>query len=289
MNRLIALQKIVEIGSFTKAGELLGYTQPAMSQMITSLEEEFSIKLLYRTRAGIRLTLEGETLFPFIQNAILHRQFLYEAVEEMKGLKTGVIRIGTISSVSSQWLPLLIKQFQQQFPNVEFILYQGDYTTIPEWIKRGEIDFGFVNPDAVPHEATIFLKEGELKGIVPLDHPLADQEHLTLEQLVQEPFLLLEEGSLSEPLEAFRQQQLFPDIKLRVHDDYSILSMIEQGLGVSILPELVLRRTNYRVKILPIVPKIKRKIGIISKEKNSLPLASKYFIEFILEHRSLLP
>ena len=110
-----------------------------------------------------------------------------------------------------------------------------------------------------------------------------------MEQLVQEPFLLLEEGSLSEPLEAFRQQQLFPDIKLRVHDDYSILSMIEQGLGVSILPELVLRRTNYRVKILPIVPKIKRKIGIISKEKNSLPLASKYFIEFILEHRSLLP
>lgn len=64
MNRYIALQKIVELGSFTKAADVLGYTQPAMSQMISSLERELSIKLLYRSRYGIHLTLEGERLFP---------------------------------------------------------------------------------------------------------------------------------------------------------------------------------------------------------------------------------
>ena len=63
MNRYIALQKIVELGSFTKAADVLGYTQPAISQMISSLERELSIKLLYRSRYGIHLTLEGGTAF----------------------------------------------------------------------------------------------------------------------------------------------------------------------------------------------------------------------------------
>lgn len=104
----------------------------------------------------------------------------------------------------------------------------------------------------------------------------------------KEPFLLLEEGSLSEPLETFKKKDLQPDIRLRVHDDYSILAMIEEGLGVSILPELVLKRTNYQVTILPITPTITRKIGILSKEKQMIPLASKYFIQFILDHIDLL-
>ena len=65
MKRYAALQKIVEFGSFTKAAETLGYTQSAMSQMIASLEDDLSIKLLHRSRAGVRLTLEGADLFPF--------------------------------------------------------------------------------------------------------------------------------------------------------------------------------------------------------------------------------
>ena len=70
MNRYLAFQKVVELGSFTKAAEVLGYTQPAMSQMITSLEKELSIKLLYRSRYGVRLTLEGERLFPSIRQMV---------------------------------------------------------------------------------------------------------------------------------------------------------------------------------------------------------------------------
>lgn len=101
--------------------------------------------------------------------------------------------------------------------------------------------------------------------------------------------VVLEEGSLSEPLAAFQANGLEPHIRLRVHDDYSILSMIEAGLGVSILPELVLRKTNYQVAILPIKPMVIRKIGLIAKEKNALPLASKYFIDFLFEHINDLP
>ena len=79
MQRYIALQKIVELGSFTKAANLLGYTQPAMSQMISSLEKELSVKLLYRSRYGVHLTLEGEKLYPFIQRTVAQ----YQAMQEM--------------------------------------------------------------------------------------------------------------------------------------------------------------------------------------------------------------
>ena len=289
MNRYIALQKVVELGSFTKAADVLGYTQPAMSQMITSLERELSIKLLYRSRYGVHLTLEGEQLFPSIQKTISQYLSMQEIAKEIRGLNTGVIRIGTISSISCHWLPNLIKEFQEQYPNVEFVLHQGDYTSIPEWVRIGEADFGFVNPDAIPNIRTKFIKEGEHRAVLPLNHPLAHNPHVTLEELSKEPFLLLEEGCFSEPLTAFQNRGLEPCIRLRVHDDYSILSMIEAGLGVTILPELVLRKTNYQVAILPIEPMVTRKIGLITKDKNALPLASKYFIDFLFKHINELP
>ena len=290
MNRYIALQKIAELGSFTKAAEVLGYTQPAISQMIASLERELSIKLLYRSRQGVHLTIEGERLFPSVQSTVSQYQTMQEIAKEIRGLDTGTIRIGTLSSVSCHWLPQLIQAFQASYPNVEFVLHQGDNNSIPEWIRNGEADFGFVNLDVLPNPANArFIKEGEYRAVLPQHHPLTGEPYVTLEQLAKENFLVIEEGSLSKPLEALRQAGLEPAVRLRVHDDYSILSMVETGLGVSILPELVLKKTAYQVAIRPIRPAVTRKIGLLAKDKNILPLASKYFIDFLFAHIDDLP
>ena len=290
MHRYIALKKIVELGSFTKAADVLGYTQPAMSQMITSLEKELSIKLLYRSRYGIRLTIEGERLFPAIQNTISQYQSMQEIAKEIRGLDSGTIRIGTLSSISCHWLPQLIQAFQEKYPNVEFILHQGDNNSIPEWIRTSEIYFGFVNLDVMLSAIeTRFIKEGEYRAVLPLCHPLANAPYVTLDDLAKDPFLVIEEGSLSKPLEAFRQAGLEPSVRLRVHDDYSILSMVETGIGVSILPELVLIKTNYKVAIRPLHPVVTRKIGLVAKGNNELPIASKYFIDFLFAHIDELP
>ena len=288
MNRYIALQKIVAVGSFTRAAELLGYTQPALSQMIASLERELNLKLLYRTSHQVCLTLEGARLFPAIQKTVAQYLSMQEIAKEIRGLETGVIRIGTLSSVSRHWLPPLIYAFQKRYPNVEFVLHQGDNHSIPEWVRTGEVDFGFVNMSVYSGKAT-FLKEGEYRAILPQAHPLAAQNAVTLEQLAAEPFLAIEEGSLSRPLEAFREAGLTPHVRLRVHDDDSILAMVEHGLGVSILPELVLRRTAAQVTVRPLEPALTRSLGFLAKDKNELPLASKYFIQFMMEHRSELP
>ncbi len=288
MERYLALLKVIELGSFTKAAELLGYTQPALSQMVASLERELSIKLLYRSRYGIRLTPEGERLYPSIQSSVLQYEAMRHTADEIRGLDSGVVRIGTVSSVSAHWLPGIIRAFWQEHPNIQIVLHQGDYTSIPEWVRTGAVDFGFVSPHAVKGMETTIIKSDEFRAVLPKHHPLVERRSLVLEDLAEEPFLLLEEGAYSEPLEAFHAAGITPNVRLRVHDDYSILSMVEQGLGVSVLTKLVLHKTSYDVVALPIEPTIIRTMSIVTKDKNTLPLASKTFIRYLLGQKSKL-
>ena len=249
MHRYKALLKVVEVGSYTKAAEILGYTQPALSQIIASLEKEIGITLLYRSRYGVRLTPEGEHLFPTIRQTVQQYELLRRMEEEIKGLDCGVVRIGTVSSVSCHWLPSIIRTFWTAYPNVQLVLYQGDYTSICEWVQNGTVDFGFVNPAAAKGLETQILRTDPFVAVLPKQHPLSGKASVSLRELAAEPYLLLEEGCYSEPLEAFRKMEITPNIRLTMHDDYSILSMVEQGLGYSLLAKLVLQKTAYHVAV----------------------------------------
>lgn len=289
MNRYIALQKIIELGSFTKAAESLGYTQSSISQMIASLESELSIKLLTRSRYGVKLTIEGADLYPFIERSIYQYRSMLEKANEIRGLETGIIRVGTISSVTCHWMPQLINGFKKEYPNVQFLFHQGDYTLIPEWIASGQIDFGFINPNADTNLNTKTIKDGEMLAVLPKNHPLAKKKSISLSDLIDEPYILLEEGHYSEPMAAFETAGIIPNIQYTIHDDYAIMMMVEEGLGVSILAELILRRTNYDIICLPLNPPITRTLAVGYKDWDSLPIASKYFIEYLMEHKNELP
>lgn len=289
MNRYLALKKIIELGSFTKAAEALGYTQSSVSQMIASLEKELSITLLTRSRTGVKLTIEGAKLYPFIERSILSHQAMLEKAKEIKGLETGIIRVGTISSITCHWLPRLICGFQKLYPNVQFLFHQGDYTSIQEWIKIGAVDFGFITPPAVTDLQTIPIKDGEMLAVLPQNHPLANQSSVQIRELVHEPFILLEEGHYSEPVNAFHAEGFTPNIKYTIHDDYAIMTMVEAGLGISILAELVLRRTNYNITCPPIDPPVYRTLAVGYKDRDSLPIASKYFIDYLTANLETLP
>lgn len=289
MNRYIALQKIIEVGSFTKAAEALRYTQSSISQMVASLEKELAIKLLTRSRTGVKLTIEGAELYPFIERSIIQYRAMQEKATEIKGLETGIIRVGTISSITCHWMPQLIKGFQEQYPHVQFLFHQGDYALIPEWIKTGAVDFGFITPPAVTDLNTISIKDGEMFAVLPQNHPLAHNKSVPIQELTKEPFILLEEGHYSEPMNAFHAAGLEPNIKYTLHDDYAIMTMVEAELGVSILAELTLRRTNFNIVCLPLDPPIRRSLAIGYKDKDSLPIASKYFIEYLQKNKDSLP
>ena len=190
---------------------------------------ELDMKLLIRSRHGVKLTIEGAALYPFMERSIYQYQSMLNKANEIKRLETGIIRVGTVSSITCHWMPLLIKGFKKQYPNVQFLFHQGDYTLISEWIQMGVVD---------------------------------------------------EEGQYSEPMAAFENAGITPDIEYTIHDDYAIMMMVEAGLGVSVLAELMLRRTNYNIICLPTDPPIYRTLAVAYKDKDSLPIASKYFIDF---------
>lgn len=286
MKQYYAFLKVIERGSFTKAAAELGYTQSAISQMIQALEEKMGTTLIYRSRKGITLTPDGEEFLPFITRVANSHAELIEKAKEMQGLANGHIRIGTFTSVSSNWLPSLMQDFKHLYPSVQFHLQQGEYTSIVKYIKEGSVDFGFVNPDAAEDLETVVLKQDNMVAILPENHPLANDSTVTLEDLAKEPFILLEEGELNEPLNAFKKKGLHPNIQYRVIDDYTIMSMVESGLGVSILSEMVMKKVRYRFVIKEVNPPIIRTIGIAYKNKKTLPIASRYFIDFIIRKLS---
>ena len=209
-----ALLKIVERGQFARAAEDLGYTHSALSQMIASLEAELGLRLLERSRTGSRPTLEGRALLPYAEQAVAAERRLRERAAEISGLETGVVRMGTIASVSAHWLPPIIAEFERAYPGVEFVIHQGDYALIPEWIRSGTVDFGFVSPLGVSGLVIRPLKSGRMSAVLPQGHRLADQDIVPLADLAQEPFILLEEGGYYEPLEAFAACGHAPRVKL---------------------------------------------------------------------------
>ncbi|MFC7686333.1 LysR substrate-binding domain-containing protein [Ureibacillus sp. GCM10028918] len=251
--------------------------------MVNSLEKELSTTLILRSRTGITLTPDGEEYLPYIRNISNSHVELSEKHNEMMGLQSGLIRIGTFSSVACHWLPNLIKDFKSKYPSVSFNIYQGEYTVISNWIKEGFVDFGFVNPDAVSKLTSIPLKEDEILAIVSKSHRLASKNTVSLLELSNEHFILLDEGEINEALTIFKQNDIEPDIQFRVHDDYAIMSMVEQSLGISILPKLVLDRCPYNIVTKPISPPVARTISLAYKDKRVLPIASRYFIDFVIE------
>ncbi len=285
MTRYEAFMTILETGSFTRAASVMGYTQSAVSQMLHSLEKELGTTLILRSRGGISLTPDGEVLLPYIRGICTARRELLEKRQEMSGLKGARIRIGTFSSVSSNWLPGLMKDFRHQYPSVSFELHQGEYTSIAQWIREGTVDFGFENPraEAVAGLETIPLRRDEMMAVLPAGHPLAASACVAAADLVREPFILLDEGQLSEPLEYFARLGLAPHVQYRAHDDYTIMSMIENGLGIAILPKLVMTRHAYRVETRVVDPPLFRTIALAFRNRKAMPIASRLFLDFIVD------
>ncbi|MBS9338584.1 LysR family transcriptional regulator [Fructobacillus sp. M2-14] len=288
MNRLLVLETIIQLKSFTKAAETLGYTQSSVSQMMAALEKEFGIQILKRSRNGVSLTPEGEELYPYIVQALRQYQALEERAASLKGLDKGTVRIGAITSVSCYWLPPLFKAFQEKYPNIEFVLQQGDFGMILDWLKRGEIDFGLMTSEYGDGFNKVVLHETEMKVFLPSHHPLAELDEVPIEKLQDDPFILVEGGGYSEPLAAFEKAGAHADVRYRIQDDYTIMAMVEADLGIGILSELVDSRTDFDVVAKSVVPAVKRPVAVVYREKETLPIASQYFIDFLVKHQKEL-
>lgn len=276
-----AFVKTVECGSFTKAAELLNYSQSGISRMIHDLEKEWNVVLLERSKSGVRLTSSGQKLLPHAENVCREYEKLQSEVDELKGLKSGLIRIGTFSSVATHWLPNIIREFQKDYPNIDYELLLGDYTEIEEWIQEGRVDCGFLRLPTKTELDTVFLEQDRLLVVLPEGHPLAELEKIPVSELCGEPFMLLEKGAKAEVSEIFERSNLTPTVHFTTWDDYAIMAMVEGGLGISVLPELILNRIPYKIITRELEIPAYRNIGLAMRNRKSAALAVQRFLEYL--------
>lgn len=281
IQKYLAFVKTYEYGSFTKAAEVLSYSQSGISRMIHDLEQEWSVTLLERGRAGVHLTSDGQKLLPHAQSICFEYQKMQTQIEELHGLQSGIIRIGTFSSVATHWLPPIIREFQKSYPSIDYELLLGDYTEIENWILQGRVDCGFLRLPIHSGLETLFLDQDRLLVILPENHPLATYDRVPIQSLCDDPFILLEKGSKAEIWELFERCGLTPRVRFTTWDDYAVMSMVESGLGISILPELILQRIPYRIVTKELELPAYRKIGLAMREKKSASLALKRFLDYL--------
>ncbi len=284
LQKYLSFVTTAEHGSFTRAAEILNYSQSSISRMISDLEKEWGLTLLERKGTSVKPTSDGMKLLPYAERLAAEFQSLQNEVSLLNGLDSGLIRIATFSSVASQWLPNIIKEFKKHYPNIEYELLIGDYPEIRKWVMEGRADCGF-NILPVRDCDSIFMEDDEFVVVIPFDHPLAGEERFPFRALEDYPFMLLGKGEDSEIKNIPDLKDLNIDVKLTTLDDYAIMSMVESGLGISILPRLILKRNPYRICVKSLEKPVFRKIGLTFRDKNTISSAMKKFVDY-LEYRN---
>lgn len=281
--------RVVDLGSFTKAADELGYTQSAVSQIVRSLESDLGTVLLERRRDGIRLTSDGMQYLPFLRSLSGAELALQEKQKEMDGLENSTILIDTFTSVSRNILPPLMSAFREMYPGIHFVLRQGDYASIRDDLRASRVDLGFISPGSDDPEAFADLQmqklyDDEMVAVLPPDHPLASSETVSLKDLSRETFILLDEGiEYNTALEGFRRAGLVPNLGYEVYDDYTIMAMIRQSLGVSLLFRRVVRGFSEGVVIRDLDKPLTRPVYLAWRNRDTLPISAKRFADYILE------
>ena len=267
-----AFVRTVELGSLTKAAQSLGSTQSRISHILNDLEEEYGFRLMHRSRGGIELTEAGRLLLPRMQAIVQKEQELSECVGEIRSADAGTVRLGVFTSVAVHWLPGMIRAFQAAHPRAQLEMRSGDYHDVEQWLREGSIDLGFVTLPGPAGMQTFPLAEDPLVAILPKGHRLAALSQIPIEELGEDPFISLLQSSAHDIHRALDNAGIRPNIKYTTKDDYAILAMVEQGLGISIVPQLLIRGRTQNLEVRPLIPQASRTIALAYPGGEALPV-----------------
>ena len=267
-----AFVRTVELGSLTKAAQSLGSTQSRISHILNDLEEEYGFRLMLRSRSGIELTEAGQLLLPKMRAILQKEQELSECVGEIRSADAGTVRLGVFTSVAVHWLPGMIRAFQTAHPRAQLEMRSGDYHDVEQWLREGSVDLGFITLPGPAEVETIPLAEDPLVAILPKGHRLAALSQIPIEELGEDPFISLLQSSAHDIHRAMDNAGIRPNIKYTTKDDYAILAMVEQGLGISIVPQLLIRGRSQNLEVRPLIPGASRTIALAIPQGEALPV-----------------
>ncbi|MDX8044996.1 LysR family transcriptional regulator [Gracilibacillus sp. S3-1-1] len=277
--RFDVLSQVIELGSFTKAADELSMTQSAVSHAVASLETEWGVPLLIRDRKkGISLTEIGYKTYPHIREILNRMESIQQEIAFTTNLEKGAIRIGTFASASSCLLPKLLAKFQKKHPKIEFTFYEGTYEEITEWLQSGIIDIGFVVKGKTNIEFDLVpLIQDKMVVALPPGHRFNEKRIVEMRELEKEPFIMPTGMYQSHVEELFEEAKIKPTIRFEVHDCTTIANMVQEGLGVTIGPELFLK-TQQNVEIATLQQTSFREVALACSNLSEASPAVKEFL-----------
>lgn len=277
-----------EGGSFSHAAEVMGYTQPGITRMINSLEEELGFPLFMRTKRGVSLTPNGEQMLPLLREIVRAHSLAEDTGASICGILSGVLTIGCYYSVSAMLLPDILKRFQEDYPDVKIILKEGTNAELSQMIDERSIDLSF---SAKPAESTVCdwipIMDDELTVWLSEEHPMAGQSSFPLRCLGDYPFIITQPGNDTDIDRVLADGSIKADVHFATKDAYSTYRMVEAGLGISLNQRLIASRWSGRVAQVSFDPPQYVHLGIAVPSISDASPAAKKFIQYIQDDKAV--
>lgn len=276
---------VADIGSFHKAADILGLTPSAISHTISSMESELGFSVLTRSKSGITLTNYGEHLLPYVNAVLNSDESLQQVVSEMNGLKTGKVKIGVFSSVCTNWLPDILRSFQEKYERIDIEVFQGTYDDVYYWIKNGVVDLGFLSVSSAKDIPIEPLFEDPLVCVLPKGKKDSkNPTYVDIEEMRQHQFVTQRDCTDADIQNFLKKNHLRIQSNYHVVDDLSTVKLVEKGFGICLMPELVMSDIPYQVDVYPIQPNACRIIGIAAMNPGFMAPAVRTMYNHIIEN-----
>lgn len=289
LRQIIYFIEVAKREHVTEAAQALHVAQSAVSRQIFNLEEELGVDLFIRDGRNVRLTTIGRIFLEQMERAMNVINDAKQVVNEYTDPEKGTVHIGFPSSLATYILPTAISAFREKYPHVQFDLNQGSNAQLTESILKGDVNMALIAPVPIQDpkvKGTILFTE-EIHALLPIQHPLATSETLTLNQLRDDDFILFPEGFVLRNMleKACKQLGFSPHVAFEGDDIDAIKGLVSAGLGISLVPEITLVDNVPRATVsIPIVePQVTRTVGVIvPKDRHMLP-TEQLFYSFITE------
>lgn len=284
MNKYKVILTVYEEKSISKAANKLNYTHSAVSQTIKAYEKQLGVSLFCRTKHGMEANPFCESIFDCLKVVCFELDHLEHVARDLQSIDKGKIRIGTIQSVAYHWLPDLLKDFSEKYPNVDFHMTVDGFQGLHKRLEDREVDLIYTTSVAAEGISFIPLFKDELMLVTPVNHPLADRLYVPFADIKDEPYILPSDELDYETGELFRQNRIKPHIRYRLNDDYAVLKMVEQGFGITILPKLLIHNAPFDICVRPFAEHFYRTIGIAFNPTEGVPRVIKEFLNHVQEY-----
>ncbi|AZV27345.1 LysR family transcriptional regulator [Pseudomonas syringae] len=280
LTQLEIFSLVAELRGFTLAAHRLGISQSAVSHALKSLEQELGVELLRRHQSQVELSDIGEQLLLRARAMLGLANTLRQEAADARGMKRGTLRIGSFGPTSSiKLLPRILQQYREAHPGIEVHIDEGPDRQVIQWLEERRIDIGFV---VLPEERfdTFALIEDQMVALLPLGHPLAAHESVTLKDLCNDTFVLTEAGSSELVSRLFNAARLSPNIRFRCSQLLSTLDTVGRGDAMTVVAEGSLPfDPDPRYVKRPLSPAVTRQVGLAVLDQRQASPATLAFIQ----------